>query len=284
MWFVLALLSSLTFGLAGFMMKICQARRGSTPHLLLGLYFSGSLGFLWWCLHTGTFHFSAETLVAGTVIGFGSAVGNALFMKALDAGPASLTSPFINGNILLTVFMSVLFYGERLSAAEGWGVALVILAIFLLPVDPHETLRIRDRRWYGLVLLAMVLFFLRNGGLKITGEWGLPSAAILLVSYLFGLVWFAAEARIRRKPADKEAVRKGWGWGLAAGLFSFAGMQIYAIALEKGPASIVAPIFGANSLIVAVLSILVYRERLSPVQAGSLLLLFTGLILIRSAT
>jgi uncharacterized membrane protein len=58
-------------------------------------------------------------------------------------------------------------------------------------------------------------------------------------------------------------------------------MQIYATALNSGPASIIAPIFATNSLVVALLSILIYQERLSLVQTCSLIMLFLGLILIR---
>lgn len=46
MWFEGAVMSALLFGLTGFFMKISQMRKGSNSHLLLGLYISGSLGFL----------------------------------------------------------------------------------------------------------------------------------------------------------------------------------------------------------------------------------------------
>ncbi|MBA4544467.1 MULTISPECIES: EamA family transporter [Thermoactinomyces] len=281
MWFILALISSVTFGLAGFMMKASSAQRGSTNHLLWGLYCTGTLGFLWWMVYTGAVSFSLKTILAGIVIGWGSAWGNLLFMKALETGPASLTSPLVNVNIVLTVAMSLLLYGEELSLYESAGVLLLIAAVSILPIDPNESLRIRNIRWYALVLMATVLFFLRNGGLKITEEWHLPNAAVLFVSYAFGLVWFTAEIFRKRSALDKPAVRTGLRWGLMSGIFSFAGMQVYAIALESGPASIVAPIFATNSLVVALLSILVFRERLSTVQILTLILLFVGLILIR---
>ena len=47
-------------------------------------------------------------------------------------------------------------------------------------------------------------------------------------------------------------------WGLGVVFFSFAGMQLDAIALDHGPASIIAPIFSTNSLAVAFLSYLVF--------------------------
>jgi drug/metabolite transporter (DMT)-like permease len=283
MWFVLALFSSLTFGLAGFMMKASSAQRGQADWLLWGLYFTGTLGFLGWMILTGDFQLSLEALVAGLIVGFGSAAGNALFMRALEKGPASLTSPVVNLNTALTVGMSMLVYGERLSWSEALGILLLIAAVTLLPVDPDESLRIRNPRWYALVLSATLLFFLRNGGLKITGELGMDNTAVLFVSYLYGLAWFTWRIFRRRTiSADPAARRTGLGWGLASGIFSFAGMQIYALALKSGPASIVAPIFSTNSLVVAVLSVWIFRERLSKMQMFCLLLLFSGLILIRS--
>lgn len=282
MWFILALLSSLTFGLAGFMMKISSAKRGSTDHLLWGLYFSGTLGFLWWMFHTDVVVFTASIIIAGIIIGFGSAAGNLLFMKALECGPASLTSPLVNSNIVLTIGLSMWLYGERLSLTEAIGVVFLVIAVSLLPIDPNESLRIKNMRWYVLVFLATLLFFFRNGGLKVTEEMRLPNATILFISYLFGLLWFTVEIfRKKETQHTREKIRIGTLWGLGAGIFSFAGMQIYAIALEDGPGSIVAPIFATNSLVVAILSILIYRERLSLMQTTCLILLFAGLISIR---
>ncbi|RAL27083.1 EamA family transporter [Thermoflavimicrobium daqui] len=282
MWFVLALISSLTFGLAGFMMKASSAKQGSTDHLLWGLYFSGTLGFLIWVLLTGTWSWDFASILSGIIIGIGSAAGNLLFMKALDHGPASLTSPIVNSNVVFTVALSVIFYGEKLSLSEWIGIALLIIAIIILPIDPDEKLRIHNLHWYLLVLIATLLFFLRNGGLKITEEMHLPNAMILFISYFFGLIWFSVEI-IRKKHSKlaKSAKKIGLGWGLGSGIFSFAGMQIYAIALAEGPASIVSPIFSTNSLVVAILSIWIYRERLSLLQTLSLIILFIGLICIR---
>ncbi|WP_124726568.1 DMT family transporter [Staphylospora marina] len=283
MWLLLALLSSLTFGLAGFMMKASQAKQGETAALLWGLYASGTAGFALWMMRQDSVDLSAWTWLAGLVVGAGSAWGNLLFMKALDSGPASLTSPIVNLHTAFTVLLSVLAYGERLTWQEWTGVLLLTATAALLPVDPDEQLRIRDPRWYALVWLAAGLFFLRNGGLKITEEAGMDNTSILFVSYLFGLLWFTPPfLRTRASGIDRGSLRTGLVWGLASGIFSFAGMQVYAMALESGPASIVAPIFSTNSLVVAVMSMAVFRERLSRMQTFCLIFFFIGMFLVRS--
>lgn len=280
MWLLFAILSSFAFGLAGFFMKVSSAQRGSNHTLLHGLYISGTFGFLCYLMIRNEWDFSPIVWIAGLIIGIGSVVGNIYFMEAIALGPASLTSPLINSNIVFTVFMSIFIYNEHLSTTELLGVILLVSAVFLLPVDPNEKLRIRNKRWYLVVVLSMLLFFLRNGGLKITEEMNRSNSMILFISYLFGVIWFSFVKQNGTK-LNSNSNKIGWIWGLLSGVFSFAGMQLYAVALKSGPASIVSPIFATNSLIVAVLSIIIYKERLSKLQWISLLLLVVGLVTIR---
>ncbi|MDR6226047.1 drug/metabolite transporter (DMT)-like permease [Desmospora profundinema] len=269
-------------------MKVSSSQRGSVVHTLWALYLTGTIGFAWWVWALGEFRIDAAVLLGGFIIGLGSAGGNWLFMLALERGPASLTSPLVNTNILLVILFSILFYGERLSWMEGIGVTLLVAAVFLIPVDPDEKLAIKNRRWYALVIAATLLFTFRNGGLKVTDEAGMAGEMILFYGYLFSLLWMSVEIWRRRSVSQTDnpghssaGIKKGLVWGGVAGIFSFAGMQLYTIALIEGPASIVAPLFSTNSLVVALLSILFFRERLSQIQTLSLLLLFTGLVLTR---
>ncbi len=285
LWFILALFSSFTFGLSGFLMKVSSVRKGDHDFLLWGLYLTGSLGFFWWMVQTHDMDFSYAVLIAGVIVGIGSAFGNLLFMKALDIGPASLTSPVVNSNNVLIIGMSMLMYGETITVIEATGVGLLLIAMTILPVDPNESLKIHNKRWYALVFITMLFFFFRNGGLKITEEMHLSATSILFVSYVSGFVWFTFQV-LRKKFQNQflfstARIRTGIACGLAAGIFSFAGMQLYAIALNQGPATIIAPIFSTNSLVVALLSIVIYRERLSLFQTLSLFLLFAGLVLVR---
>ncbi|QKG83588.1 DMT family transporter [Kroppenstedtia pulmonis] len=285
MWFVWGLLSSLIFAMSGFLMKTSSVKRGSVIATLFGLYLSGTLGFAGLVVWQGQFRWDWAVLVAGIIVGFGSAAGNWLFMVALEKGPASLTSPLVNTNILLIILFSTLFYGERLTFMEWTGVGLLLLAVLCIPIDPDEELAIRDKKWYAVVIGATLLFTFRNGGLKVTEELGMTGEIVLFYSYLLGLIWFSFElwrkGRNTNQHAGTKAMGTGIKWGLLAGIFSFAGMQLYTVALIEGPASIVAPLFATNSLVVALLSILFFKERLSSVQKISLIFLFIGLVLTR---
>ncbi|MDQ0337690.1 drug/metabolite transporter (DMT)-like permease [Caldalkalibacillus uzonensis] len=283
MWFVAALLSALIFGLAGFTMKFGSTRHAALNHLLFGLYLSGSMGFAFIMAVDGKFSLNGWLILAGLVVGIGSTWGNWLFMKALELGPASLTSPFVNLNIVWVVIMSVWVYDEVLSVFEVAAILLLVVAVSLLPLDPQESLSIRDRRWYGLVFLATLLFFLRNGGLKITEEWDLNNTLVLFYAYLFGTLWswWMMKREQRGFDDDNRLTRFGFYCGMVAGIFSFAGMQLYAHALSTGPASIVSPVFATNSMVVAILSVWLLRERLSLLQVGALTCVMAGIVMLR---
>ncbi|WP_166240528.1 EamA family transporter [Paenibacillus turpanensis] len=295
MWYVIALLSAIVFGFAGLFMKISQAKGGRHDELLLGLYTTGTVGFLINALAEGNIVFDDWRIwAAGLIVGIGSAWGNAVFMKALDYGPASLTSPLTNTNIVLIIAMSMLWYGETLSGSEWLGIACLLTAVVLISLRPGEALTIREKRWFVFILLAILLFTFRNGGLKVTQELNMPNTTILFIAYFFSLVWFAGKIMTRSYGSNssaesassdsnlrRDAGKIGFLWGLAAGVCSYAGMQLYSVALVDGQANIVAPIFATNSLVLVFGAILLYRERLTLKQTAALSLLVLGLVLVR---
>ncbi|MCA0755502.1 DMT family transporter [Paenibacillus sp. N4] len=280
MWLITAIGSAILFGLAGWWMKVSQMRGGSSRMLLLGLYASGTAGFGVHALLEGTFHMLADPRVwaAGAAIGAGSAWGNALFMKALNYGPASLTSPLTNMNIVLVVALATWIYHEPLSASEAAGITLLLLAVVFVAHKRKEPLTITEKRWFVLVGAAIVLFALRNGGLKVTDELGLSSAPILFIAYALSLAWFFLPGQSKGTRASS---RTGLRLGIIAGLFSYGGLQLYAMALATGQANLAAPIFATNSLVVAAGAIAIYKERLSIMQWTAFVFTIAGLIIIR---
>ncbi|MFF2091892.1 EamA family transporter [Paenibacillus sp. NPDC058174] len=281
MWLAIAIGSAVLFGLAGWWMKVSQMRGGNANVLLLGLYISGTAGFGIHAAMEGTLGLLADyrIWIAGIIIGAGSAIGNAVFMKALEYGPASLTSPLTNLNIVLVVALGTFAYGERIHWNEAVGIALLLLAVAMISYKKNNSRSTIEKRWFILVGAAIILFAFRNGGLKITEELGLPSAPVLFIGYALSLLWFIRPLLHSR--ADKLAVATGMKLGLLAGIFSYGGLQLYAIALATGPANLAAPIFATNSLVVALGAIMVYKERLNAVQWAAFACMIAGLAIIR---
>jgi drug/metabolite transporter (DMT)-like permease len=222
MWFLLALMSAITFGLASYFMKYSSYKKWSLHYLLLGMYMSGTISFLITAFAQEEIRVNGVILVAGLVIGIGSTFGNLLFMKALDYGPVSLTSPLVNANIVFVVLLSVFLYGEQLSWLECAAIGLMIVATCLLPFDPNEIMAIHNIVWYLYVLLATILFFFRNGGLKVTEELSHNNTMILMFAYLFGVLWSTWSIFSKKASTFSSSARKfGLYWGFFVGIFSF---------------------------------------------------------------
>jgi len=285
MWFFIAILSSLLFGMSGLFMKVSQMQRGSLYHLLFGLFVSGCAGFFIHSLWKGGIHWSSwELWLGGLIVGVGAAWGNLVFMKVLDYGPASLSSPLVNLNIVIVILLSTAFYHEPVGFFEIIGIVLLLIAVILISVR-KEPLTIKEKKWFYFIALAIFLFTFRNGGLKVTQEHSLDNTQVLFFAYLisaasFLVIIFFSTGQGRQNDQGA-SMRIGLLWGLLCGLFSYGGLQLYSLALEIGKASVVAPIFATNSLVIAIGSILLYNERLKPLQVISLFFLFVGLIFIK---
>lgn len=283
MWLTVAISSAILFGLAGWWMKRSQMSGGATSALLLGLYASGTAGFGIHAAFEGSLASLADyrIWIAGAIIGAGSAIGNAVFMKALDYGPASLTSPLTNMNIVLVVALGTLVYKEPLQLAQASGILLLLLSVVLISYKKQVQAIPAQTQWFYYVGAAVIFFTFRNGGLKVTEEWGFSSAPILFVGYLLSFLWFALLSKDKKGSTRKSAYRTGLLYGLLAGLFSYAGLQLYATALATGPANLAAPIFATNSLVVAAGAILIYKEELNAAQWAAFACMMIGLVVIR---
>lgn len=282
-WFPVAVLSAVVFGSTIFWMKLGVLRGGpgSDSWMLLGLYTTGTLGFLITAAARSALTISPVVVIAGLIVGAGSVFGNLLYAKSFEYGPASLSAPLINSNAVLVVLLGVLFYAETLAFYQALGAILIGIAVVLLAFDPDESLTITDRRWYALIGVAILLFFTRNGGLKVTGSLGLPDSALLAVGYGLGVVWFSGDILKKKLIATTDHPWAGLGIGLIAGVFSFGGLQLYSVALGMGPASLISPIFAANSLIAGLLTIALLGERLSIRQGIAVVLVIAGIVLVR---
>lgn len=277
-WLLLAFGSSITFGIGSFLFKVSVDRRYLSADMLTGLYFSGALLLLTLSKPRDTNAFSFVSLAMAIVIAIGSTLGNSLYLKVLKAGPASLSAPLVSCSNVLIIIMSVLFFDEQLSNYNLGGIAMLFIALGFLTFDPNEKLAVKDKRWYGLIAITILVFFLREGGLKIGQEAGLDTVLILFYAYVWAFL-FNGFLMYRRGDIAPNTL-SGLGVGVLIGLFSGGGLALYAQALTAGPASMIAPIFAARSAVVIFLATLLCKEKLSCYQTISVILLIGSVCLL----
>lgn len=282
MWLATSILSAFFFALASFIITIGAKKNYFISQLLLGLYISGGFMFAGYLAIYNRFDFSYQILLWGIIIGLGSSLGNALFTYALRLGPVSLTAPLANTNVILVIAMSVLYYGEVLTFLQSIAILMLLAACFVLPFDPDENKNVRNKSWFVVMFFTVIFLFLLNGGLKITQELGLDNSLVLFYSYIFSTAGFILSIKYIKHTNQNTFYwqKNAINIGLFAGIFSFLGLQMYSYALIVGPASIVVPIFSSRNVLVAMMCLLYFREKLSTFQLVALSSLLAGLMLV----
>nr|VFK49316.1 MAG: EamA-like transporter family protein [Candidatus Kentron sp. TC] len=185
MWLLHSAAGAIVFGVCVFVAKLGMHRGGSENHLLLGLYFSGSIGFLALALENGLFPPSPMVAVVALFMGAGSVFGNLHFVRALQYGPLSLSAPLVNLSTVCIVVLSVVFYDEILDSRKWLAIAIIIIATSLIHISPGERRAILSRRWYGLMGIAILMLTFRNGGLTVAEEAALDTTLVAFTVLCF---------------------------------------------------------------------------------------------------
>lgn len=274
MWLELALLGMMSFGLSGFCLKWILHKGGDSHVFFVALYAIGSLVFSLKIMASGikytdiiaSFQIHPIMIAVLLIVAMGSMFGNQAVAKAYQSGPASLTAPMVNANVVLVVVMSVVMFGEQLNYVQYMAILFLLLAVSILAMQTQADRVTINKNWWLWVLLSIVFVFSREGGLKIAQATDANIGFILLCAYLAaGLYfWFLSVRRhgfIWRPKYSVSIVS-----GALAGVCSALGLSALTAAMASGPASIVVPIFSIRSVVVVALSVVCFGERLGTWQ------------------
>ena len=233
-------------------------------------------GFLAWAyagfsaaIPTGT------TLLMGGINGVLYLAGFVLLQRNIRTNGVVLSSTFIKLGLLVSMLVSVLFFGERPEIWQWAGFLLAVAAIVLMNYRPGEG---KAGSTAGLVLLLLA----GGGGdamSKVFEELGNPAHGDFFLLYTF-LVAFTICAVIcgtgREKPGKWE-----WFFGLLIGIPNFFSAKFLLGALKDIAAVIVYPVYSvATILTVTVTGILVFREKLEKRQWMALVMILVALVLL----
>ena len=186
-----------------------------------------------------------------------------------------LSSVFMKLGLLVPIVMSVLFFREMPTASQAAGFCLAVFAIVMINLksDGRQT-------GFGIGLIIMLLL---SGGAdvmaKVFDVFAPGSLSSLYLFYTFatacvlclGLVLYQKE-----RPGFRELL-----YGVLIGIPNFFSAKFLLGALTKLPAVVVYPSFSvATMLIVTIVGVAVFRERLSKIQWIALAVIIGALILL----
>ena len=274
---LLALIASLTWGVADYMGGIAS-RKASPTQVLVVAYPSGAVIITLMAFLAVPGEFSTDAALWGVLAGSIGALAVALLYIALSRGPMGVVSPItavMSGAVPTAVG---LLNGERLTLFGITGIAIAALAVILVSREKGEHVKvapstilisIASGSAIGLYLSALSLAPVESGIWAATvGRW---TSSILVAVVVFAVI--------------KNFTRNGFPWMLAivSGFLDATANAVFQLASQRGLLSIVAVLGSLYPATTALLARFLIQERLSRIQIVGVLLAFLAAALLALA-
>jgi multidrug transporter EmrE-like cation transporter len=187
-----------------------------------------------------------------------------------------LAGTFAKLGILVPMSLSLVFWKEVPTALQWGGISLAVFAIALVNWPG-------DRRWAETLKPALLLLFLFGGcaefSNKVFQKYGLLGyrSHFLLVTFAVALLCsLVAMVTRRRAVAGRDLLT-----GIAVGVPNFFSSYFLILALDRIPAAVVFPVYGAGSiLVIYMVGMAFFRERLTAREQAAIALTIAALVMI----
>ena len=239
-----------------------------------------------WCFTPAIFLYglATGTLEARAYVLWGCAAGLFVFIaqinfvRALQAGSASLVAPIFRLSFTVTTALAVVVLAEPLTAWKLAGLAAAFAAVWLLLGGDPGAARAEGGRGAALarVLIAMGAMGVANFLYKLgAGAGGVPAAFIAGQAAVFlplATAYAWGRDRSLRMPAT------AWAHGATTAVLFLCGLILLFKSLERGEASVLVPVSQMGFVVTAAYGVLLLREPFTLRKGAGLLLAVAALV------
>ena len=263
---LLALISSITWGLADFLGGLAS-RRTRIVRVLPISYLSGAVVVTFFSIFLIPGELNSDSYLYGFFAAFFGVPAIALLYVALSRGPMGIVSPI---TALMAAFVPVitgLLRGDQVSGIGYFGMALAALSVIL--VSQEQKSESAQPITLSTLLICVASGTLIGAYLTVLGL--APSNQGIWTSTVarwFGFIFVGVFFLMRLKAISKEKKTQPFPWALAivAGIFDASANGIYQIATQKGVLAIVAVLASLYPAATALLARIILNERLRLIQ------------------
>lgn len=230
-------------------------------------------------------NFTAEIIPYALLFALSYGSATIFSFLSIQAGSLSLTSLITSYSLVIPTFYSIIFRGDEATLTLYLGIAALLISLLLMNLKGKgegETVKI-SLKWVIFVAIA----FLGNGVCSTVAnvqQLDFPGmyknefmiiALTVVVAVLFALSFFTEKENIRH------CVRKGHGLMIICGIANALANLFVLMLSGKINGSIMFPLISAGGIILtSLVSIFVYREKLSRLQYCALVLGIAAVVLL----
>jgi uncharacterized membrane protein len=255
-----AIMATVCYGLSDFIYKRAAAAAIRPDHFLMAQAWLFCPLVILYALATHTLDLDFAALW-GSLAGVFVLIGLYYFIRSLTVGPVSTNASIFRMNFIVTVFLVIAFLGEPLTPSKITGLALALLATWLLVgagAKADRTTNDARRRSFIQVAVATIAFgasnFFHTVGLR---HGAVPETLAVAQAALFmplaTVVVYFADRNLRPPPVT-------FKYGAAAAVVLLGATIFLLRGVASGQASVVVPIAQMGFIVAALLGIFILRE------------------------
>jgi drug/metabolite transporter (DMT)-like permease len=283
-WYVLSIVALTLMGAQRFLYKVSAERECSTAWTTFSFMATVTV------LSAAFFLFLNESVSDARMLLLTAGINSASFVlgtmthiEALKHVPSSVAYPIVRLNMVIVVLFSLLFLRERVSLPQMLGIVLAIAVIVILTRDAEEVKGAfgKVRKGLFLVFVSLISGSVASISSKFAAVYS-NKLGFMALSYFLGTVFSAALIGKSRKERTPGKRKDAIVIGLLMGLLNFAGFYTFLAALSEGPLSIVVSITGMHFVIAVLLSVILYKEKLSRMRVLGMALAVASVLFLRA--
>jgi drug/metabolite transporter (DMT)-like permease len=264
-WYLFSVAALLLLGTQRFLYKVAAARDCSSA--LTTAVFMATVTLLssavYFATEITTQDFAALILLS-LLNSSSFAFATIAHIEALRHLPASITFTLTRLSLVVVIFASIVFFGERLATFQWFGVLLAFSVVVVLAKEVKGAVVPKGDSRVGLffVFACILCGAIASISSKLAAD-SLSVSGFMALSYLFGTFFSLA---IEKKWGKRKAAGKAKDAiiiGIVMGVLNFLGFYAFLTALSRGPLASIALITGMHFVIAIILSVLIYKEHMS---------------------
>lgn len=281
-WYTYALAAFFLMGTQNFLYKV-SAERGCNTGWITFFFMAtvACLSSILWLIQQEPIANFCLLLFLSFLNSLSFLVATVTHIESLKYLPATTVYSVTRLNLVIVTVFSVFFLKDQLSGRQIIGILCAISAIPVLTQGLNKGNTAINQGRQGFIYLAICLF--ASALASISSKYAamyVNKIAFLTIVYTMGTLASAGLGNRFRTTTVKSNHRGTFGLGFAIGILNFAGYFAFLKALSFGPLSLVASIVSMHFVVAIVLSILIYRERLTAPRALGFVLTILSIALI----
>ena len=283
-WYALSIVALTLMGAQRFLYKVSAERECNTAWTTFSFMATVTVLSVTFFLSLKESVSDARMLLLTAGVNSASFVlGTMTHIEALKHVPSSVVYPIIRLNMVVVVLFSVLFLREQVSPQQMLGIVLAIAVIVILTRDAEEVKGAfgNVRKGLFLVFVSLISGSVASISSKFAAVYS-NKLGFMALSYFLGTVFSAALLGKTRKKENPGKRKDAVVIGLLMGLLNFAGFYTFLAALSAGPLSIIVSITGMHFVIAVLLSVILYKERLSRMRVLGMALAIVSVLFLRA--